>query len=105
MARVICSLPHLHSVVSGVKFVIDRGEAISEEIADDAAALFASIPGYRLVEVAVGGKRGGAKSPDAKADAKAESSPAETPVAEAPKSDASKPAAPADASKADEPKA
>lgn len=51
MARVICDLavhPHAAAVISGVKFERDRGEAISEEVPDETAALFASIPGFRL---------------------------------------------------------
>lgn len=53
MARVICDLavhPHLGAAVSGVKFERDRGEAISEDVPEATAALFASIPGFRLAK-------------------------------------------------------
>lgn len=48
MARVICNLPHAAAEISGVKFTRDRGEMISEEVSDESAELFASIPGFRL---------------------------------------------------------
>lgn len=95
MARVICNLPFAAEVISGVKFLEDRGERISEEIGDEAAKLFASIPGFRLA----GEKKGGAKSPDAPKDAPKADAPAADAPKDAPKGDAPKPAAPADAPK------
>jgi hypothetical protein len=55
MARVISNLPNQALVSIGpggvkVAFTVDRGESISEEITDELAAYFASVPGYRLVE-------------------------------------------------------
>jgi hypothetical protein len=50
MARVICTLPNCSTRISGTAFTVDRGQAISEEISDEEAARFASIPGYKLVK-------------------------------------------------------
>jgi hypothetical protein len=46
MAKVICTLPNASESINGVKFVADRGQMISEDVADDVAAHFVSIPGY-----------------------------------------------------------
>lgn len=50
MAKVVCTLPNVGKHVNGFAFTEDRGEFISEELQDDVALHFASIPGYRLVE-------------------------------------------------------
>ena len=100
MARVICSLPHAAAIISGVKFVMDRGEAISEEIEDEVAAIFTRIPGFRPVEVAANGKKSGGKSPETpKADPKTDAPTVDAPKADAPKPEAPKPEAPADTPK------
>lgn len=47
MPRVVCTLPYASDEISGVKFSPgDAGSMLSEEISDDAAARFLSIPGY-----------------------------------------------------------
>jgi len=46
MAQVICKLPNASTLINGVKFVEHEAGVISEEISDDAAAVFASIKGY-----------------------------------------------------------
>lgn len=71
MARVICTLENASELISGVKFTADRGQMISEEITDEVAAHFASIPGYSLVAPAAApaasddGKKRTAKAPAA----------------------------------------
>jgi len=51
MPKVICHLPNFDDEVSGVKFVPHPdGGKISEEISEEQAELFASIPGYELAE-------------------------------------------------------
>jgi hypothetical protein len=51
MPRVICELPNAGEEISGVKFhLLDDGRRLSDEIADEAAARFCSIPGYVLDE-------------------------------------------------------
>lgn len=49
MARVICKLPNASEEISGVKFEKHDDGMLSEEIGAEAAARFASIPGYELV--------------------------------------------------------
>ncbi len=52
MARVRCDLPNADTEISGVAFMpMDGGGMLSEEIADEIAARFCSIPGYQPVEV------------------------------------------------------
>lgn len=52
MARVRCDLPNASENISGVAFMpaVDGSHVLSEEIADEVAARFCSIPGYSLVE-------------------------------------------------------
>lgn len=53
MPRVSTNIPYTTSPINGVVFVEDRGEWISEEVSEEVAANFASIPGYsRLPEMA-----------------------------------------------------
>lgn len=49
MAKVICTLPNAGTVINGVKFTADRGQMISEDVTEAAAAGFTAIPGYRTV--------------------------------------------------------
>ena len=50
MARVICSLTNASELINGVRFVrVPNGVMMSEPISDEAAAVFASIPGYEIV--------------------------------------------------------
>lgn len=49
MPRVICTLENASEEISGWRFTADRGQMVSEDLPDDVAARFASIPGYRLV--------------------------------------------------------
>lgn len=60
MAKVLCTLPNASEEISGVKFVAHEKGMLSEDISDEIAADFASIPGYELV---------GAKAPASEADA------------------------------------
>lgn len=51
MARVICDLrenPNASTLISGVSFKEDRGQMVSEETSEEMAALFASLPGFKL---------------------------------------------------------
>lgn len=48
MAKVICTLPNASSLINGVKFVEHEAGVISEEISDEAAAIFTKIKGYVL---------------------------------------------------------
>lgn len=51
MPRVICDLPNASTEISGVKFhKLDDGGLISDEISQEQAELFASIPGYTIDE-------------------------------------------------------
>ncbi len=56
MARVICTLPNASAKISGVTFIADKGQMISEEISDPVAENFASIKGYILVPAPVAPK-------------------------------------------------
>lgn len=51
MAKVICTLNNASDEINGVKFKKhpDGHGMVSEDIGDDQAAVFASIPGYELV--------------------------------------------------------
>jgi len=51
MPRVICFLPNASDNISGVSFTaLEEGRLISAEISEELAAIFASVPGYELVE-------------------------------------------------------
>lgn len=52
MPKIICTRPNASLLISGVKFtpLEDGSGIISEEISDEAAELFLSIPGYALAE-------------------------------------------------------
>lgn len=51
MPRVICDLPNASEEISGVKFhKLEDGGLISDEISEELAELFASIPGYAIDE-------------------------------------------------------
>lgn len=52
MAKIICTLEHASTEISGIKFEPTPDGMVSEEVTDDVAALFASIPGYSLVKLA-----------------------------------------------------
>lgn len=66
MPKVLCTLPNASEEISGVKFVSHAKGMLSEEIDDEAAAVFASIPGYEIV-----GDTKKAATPPAEDDAKA----------------------------------
>lgn len=52
MPKVICKLPNASDEISGVKFsATEDGFRLSEEISDEAAELFLSVPGYELAVV------------------------------------------------------
>lgn len=50
MPKVLCTLENASEEISGVKFAAHERGMISEEISEEAAARFASIDGYELVE-------------------------------------------------------
>lgn len=50
MPRVICKLPNASRLISGVAFEERDGAMLSEDIGEEAAAVFASIPGYEMAE-------------------------------------------------------
>lgn len=70
MAKVICTLPNVSAKINGVRFTADRGEYISDEISDEAALNFASIPGYRIAEVPAAKPAKGAAAADPTPDKK-----------------------------------
>ena len=60
MPKLICTLPNASAVINGVAFVTHRLGMISEEVGQDAADHFLTVPGYQLAD-----KRGQpAKQPD-----------------------------------------
>lgn len=52
MPKVICTLPNASDLINDVKFAAHELGMISEEVADDVAEFFASIPGYITEEAA-----------------------------------------------------
>lgn len=96
MARVICNLPNASTLIDGVTFLEDRGEMISAEIDDAAAARFVGIcAGFRLAAPPVETPAGpvgtpavvvpdvaGAPAPDAPADAPRPRGKASAPAAD-----------------------
>lgn len=54
MAKVICTLPNAADLINGVVFTPCPDGMISEDITDEQAENFASIPGYQLVASAAG---------------------------------------------------
>lgn len=48
MARVLCTIPGAPELISGVRFEVTPAGLLSEPIPEDAAARFATIPGYRI---------------------------------------------------------
>ena len=49
MPKILCTLPNASEEISGVKFVVHANGMVSEEVSDEVAADFASIPGYEIV--------------------------------------------------------
>lgn len=49
MSKVLCILPNASSEINGVAFVPHAAGMLSEDISDEQAALFTSIPGYEVV--------------------------------------------------------
>jgi len=81
VAKVLCTLKNASEQINGIPFVAHELGKISAEISDEVAALFAKIPGFKLVAASAVKE---AKAPKAsKADAAAEpaAAPAETPAA------------------------
>lgn len=82
MPKVICTLPNASDCISGVKFsLLPSGDGvISEEISQEAADLFASIPGYTLAAEDDGGAADRAAAEAAeKAEAEAKAAKKEDP--------------------------
>lgn len=105
MPRVICTLPNASTLISGVKFEPHAGGGmISENISDEKAKRFASIPGYEIAKK--GGKN--SKQDDENSAAEKESAKqAEAAKAEADKAkdaaaNSDKPASPAEPKKGDD---
>ncbi len=69
MPKVICTRPNASLNINGVKFTPteDGTGVISDDIGDDAAELFLSIPGYELAEEGAKKQAPVAKAPVAKA--------------------------------------
>lgn len=49
MAKIKCTLPNASEEINGIKFAAEDGAMVSEDIGDDVAAGFLTIPGYELV--------------------------------------------------------
>lgn len=49
MPQVLCTLPNASELINGVKFAAHAKGLLSEDVSDEVAANFASIPGYELV--------------------------------------------------------
>lgn len=49
MAKVLCTLPNASEEIRDVKFTAHEKGMLSEDISDEVAAVFASIPGYQIV--------------------------------------------------------
>lgn len=49
MPKLLCTLPNASDEISGIKFVSHANGMLSEEVADDVAEMFATIPGYQVV--------------------------------------------------------
>lgn len=49
MPKVLCTLQNASDEISGVKFVSHANGMLSEDISEEVAANFASIPGYEIV--------------------------------------------------------
>lgn len=49
MPKVLCTLPNASDEINGVKFTSHEKGMLSEDVSDDVAADFASIPGYVVV--------------------------------------------------------
>ena len=49
MPKVLCTLQNASDEISGVKFVSHANGMLSEDISEEVAADFASIPGYEIV--------------------------------------------------------
>ena len=48
--KVVCTLKNASLEISGVKFeVLEDGRLVSEDVDDETAELFASVPGYSIV--------------------------------------------------------
>ncbi|HET8870432.1 MAG TPA: hypothetical protein VFM48_08305 [Aquabacterium sp.] len=47
MPKIICTLENASHLINGVKFIEHEAGRISEEVSEEVAALFASIPGYQ----------------------------------------------------------
>lgn len=49
MPKLLCTLPNASEEISGIKFVSHAAGMLSEDVSDEQAAKFASIPGYEIV--------------------------------------------------------
>ncbi len=105
MPKIICTRPNASLLISGVKFtpLEDGTGVISEDVSDEAAELFLSIPGYHAAEYGDGAPAAPAAAPKPAKQPKAQTAaakPAKSAAPEAPAPEAgadTKPAAPADA--------
>lgn len=49
MPIVVCTLPNAGDVINGVAFRPGKDGNVSDEVPDDVAAMFANIPGYKVI--------------------------------------------------------
>lgn len=80
MPKILCTLPNASENINGVTFVSHAKGMLSEDVSDDVAETFLSIPGYELVGSAAVAKP--ADDEAAKAAAAAEAAAAEAKAAE-----------------------
>ena len=66
MSKIKCTLPNASTEISGVKFESVGGAMLSEDVSDDVALNFSSIPGYTVVAGEGEGGNASAKAPEAK---------------------------------------
>lgn len=74
MPKILCTLPNASDEISGVKFVTHANGMLSEDVSDDVAEVFLSIPGYELAgsaKPAAPVEDASAKAAAAEAEAKA----------------------------------
>lgn len=75
MPLILCKLPNAAAVINGVEFKKTDAGMLSGEVSDEAAELFAAIPGYEVVQPqgkAKGGKAAPAAEPAAEPEPAAE---------------------------------
>ena len=77
MKRILCELPNASKEINGIKFSEDKGQMVSEEVKDEIADRFASIPGYKVVKVKTSAEKKAQAAAEKKAQAAADKKAAE----------------------------